>query len=306
VVAIPGDFNGDGRSDLAFHRPGGGWGSLPVLLSNGNGSFGTRNQSVPSWANAAGAIAIAGDYSGDGRTDVAFHRPAASSWNSVPVLTSDGSGGFASANYLAPAWANRAGEIAVRERTSTTVATGSSSTDGGDSAYDRSADDDDAFARAVQSWLNLLRVLLLLGQGYDAYVQASGLNGLYDGTVSTGGSSARAFLALSHDVTAGEVRGRLVVRQSTLRLDGGVCSDVIVPVSIIPVRASSATAFRAAGATTREVSILGVFSGTVEVSFDMTLETASYQTLTGALDIIAPWPCADQTLSFRFDRRPLI
>src|SRR3954465_3899131 len=79
------DYNGDGRADIAFHRPGGGWASVPALFANGNGSWLDTNYAVPSWANVPGAVALTGDYNGDVRTDIAFHRPGGG-WASVPVL----------------------------------------------------------------------------------------------------------------------------------------------------------------------------------------------------------------------------
>ena len=57
------DFNGDGRSDVAFHKPipGSTWNTLPVLLSDGDGTWTAHNTAAPTWAHQAGAIAISGD-----------------------------------------------------------------------------------------------------------------------------------------------------------------------------------------------------------------------------------------------------
>jgi len=38
VNGVPGDYNGDGKTGIAFYCPGCGWGSVPVLFSNGDGT----------------------------------------------------------------------------------------------------------------------------------------------------------------------------------------------------------------------------------------------------------------------------
>jgi hypothetical protein len=108
---VSGDFNGDGRTDLAVvnnrdivvatavgrfgtilstavaPEPG----SVSVLLSNGDGSFqAPRNFTVGS---GAGSIAI-GDFNNDGRLDLAVNSTAS---NSVSVLTNTGGGSFSTA-----------------------------------------------------------------------------------------------------------------------------------------------------------------------------------------------------------------
>src|SRR5690606_29504678 len=73
VKAIPGDFNGDGRGDIALVG-GAGWSTIPMALSNGDGTFMVTNSSVnlfPAWATTAGARAVGGDFDGDGREDIA-------------------------------------------------------------------------------------------------------------------------------------------------------------------------------------------------------------------------------------------
>jgi hypothetical protein len=112
VVAIPGHFNDDGLTDIAFHRPGSNWGSVPVLLSNGDGTWQSANYYAPSWANQPGVVAIAGHFNQDGLTDIAFHRPGGT-WNTVPVLLSRGNGSWDVRNYVAPTWANQPGVVAI-------------------------------------------------------------------------------------------------------------------------------------------------------------------------------------------------
>jgi hypothetical protein len=55
--------------------------------------------------------------------------------------------------------------------------------------------------------------------------------------------------------------------------------------------------------TSRSISILGIFSGSIDISFTMSLETVQHEVLTGSLFVDVPWPCADQSLSARFVRR---
>ncbi len=108
---VSGDFNGDGKPDLAVvnnkdmlvatvigrfgvvisttivAEPG----SVSVLLGNGDGSFqAPRNFAVGS---GAGSVAI-GDFNGDGRLDIAVNSTAS---NSVSVLTNTGGGSFSTA-----------------------------------------------------------------------------------------------------------------------------------------------------------------------------------------------------------------
>lgn len=95
---LTGDFNGDGKTDIALTGPPG-WTNLPIALSNGNGSFTTINLSVPgfsSWASDPYATKLLGDFNGDGKTDVALTGPAG--WASLPVAFSKGNGSFAVTN----------------------------------------------------------------------------------------------------------------------------------------------------------------------------------------------------------------
>jgi hypothetical protein len=62
VKAIPGYFNRDCQTDIAFYRPGGGWSTVPVLLSNGEAApWNSTNTSAPDWANQPNVIAIHGN-----------------------------------------------------------------------------------------------------------------------------------------------------------------------------------------------------------------------------------------------------
>ena len=85
-VAV-GDFNGDGKQDLATANPGGN--SVSVLLGSGSGTFADKVDS----AFVAGPVSVAvGDFDGDGTQDLAT---ANAEGDSVSVLLGDGSGTFA-------------------------------------------------------------------------------------------------------------------------------------------------------------------------------------------------------------------
>src|SRR5204862_285293 len=86
VSALVGDFNGDGRSDIALVG-GSGWYTVPVAFSSGDGSFRVTNRcaapslicgadAVIDFAGAASRVPraelrVVGDFNGDGRTDLA-------------------------------------------------------------------------------------------------------------------------------------------------------------------------------------------------------------------------------------------
>ena len=107
VKPVTGDFDGDGRDDIALVG-GSGWASIPIAHSNGDGSFTLSNQWVPDfpgWATGATA-AVAGDFNGDGRDDIAL--VGGSGWGSIPVAFSSGGGNFVVTNVRVtdvPGWA---------------------------------------------------------------------------------------------------------------------------------------------------------------------------------------------------------
>jgi len=100
---VAGDFNGDGRLDLAATFAGG---QLAVLPGNGDGSFGSPiSTQVTTDTSAQLAYLAAGDFTGDGKLDVAVSLTN-SSTSSVAVLIGNGDGSF-QAPVIYPMLGNR-------------------------------------------------------------------------------------------------------------------------------------------------------------------------------------------------------
>jgi len=96
VEPLVGDYDGDGRDDVALVRMEAGWGSIPVALSAGGGEWritngGTGDSFTRRWSPTSGVRAEVGDYDGDGKDDVALVRMEAG-WGSIPVAFSAGGG----------------------------------------------------------------------------------------------------------------------------------------------------------------------------------------------------------------------
>jgi hypothetical protein len=112
VQILPGDYNGDGKTDVALTGVNG-WTTVPVAMSNGNGTFSVTNTGVvnfPIWSATAGVKILPGDYNGDGKTDLAL--TGVNGWTTVPVASSDGDGSFSVTNKNVggvPEWSTAAG-----------------------------------------------------------------------------------------------------------------------------------------------------------------------------------------------------
>jgi Domain of unknown function (DUF4347)/FG-GAP-like repeat/FG-GAP repeat len=85
TVAV-GDFNGDGKLDLATANQTAS--SISVLLGNGAGGFGAKTDFI---AGTGSVSVTVGDFNGDGKLDLATANFTA---NSVSVLLGNGVGGF--------------------------------------------------------------------------------------------------------------------------------------------------------------------------------------------------------------------
>ncbi|UWE08373.1 FG-GAP repeat domain-containing protein [Actinacidiphila bryophytorum] len=119
--AVVGDFNKDGRTDIAL-TPGVGnpanLTTIPTALSNGDGSFKFVNGAggqIPGWAQTPNVQTLAGDFNNDGRTD--FALIGGGPWTSIPIAFSNGDGTFNATNTAVAVF----GPIAARPRTHAVV-----------------------------------------------------------------------------------------------------------------------------------------------------------------------------------------
>ena len=85
-----GDFNGDGRLDLAV--PNFGDTTVSVLLGNGDGTF-QAARNFPAGGSGPASVAV-GDFNGDGRQDLAVTLYGDGSGNTLAVLLGNGDGTF--------------------------------------------------------------------------------------------------------------------------------------------------------------------------------------------------------------------
>ncbi|MCU0285198.1 MAG: VCBS repeat-containing protein [Acidobacteria bacterium] len=94
VRVLPGDYNGDGKTDMAL-TGGSNWTRVPIAFSNGNGTFKITDLPLVNfvgWAKTPNVKVLTGDFNGDGKTDMAL--TGGSNWTRIPVAFSRGDGNF--------------------------------------------------------------------------------------------------------------------------------------------------------------------------------------------------------------------
>jgi predicted alpha/beta hydrolase len=107
VAVITGDFDGNGRTDIALVRREGGWGTIPIAFASGSGNWFITNGGVgafASWAATSGVRIVTGDFNGNGRTDIALIRQTPG-WGTIPIAFANGNGSWTITNSVVGAFA---------------------------------------------------------------------------------------------------------------------------------------------------------------------------------------------------------
>ena len=105
-IPVPGDYDGDGKTDLAFYRPS--TGVWYILLSTNDYSQSPGQYLTIQWGQP-GDIPVPGDYDGDGKTDPAVYRPSNGVWY---ILLSNNGYSQSPGQYLVEQW-GQPGDIPV-------------------------------------------------------------------------------------------------------------------------------------------------------------------------------------------------
>jgi hypothetical protein len=95
--ATVGDFNGDGKQDLAVANSN----TVSILLGDGTGGFSAPTDFAGGGNSHSVSSSVVGDFNGDGKQDLAvINYP-----NSLSILLGDGAGGFTTTNYAIGSYA---------------------------------------------------------------------------------------------------------------------------------------------------------------------------------------------------------
>ena len=116
VMPLTGDFDADGRDDIALLRKSSEWNTIPIAFARGSGTWSITNLSAanfPAMASASGVVPLTGDFDADGRDDIALLRKS-SEWNTIPIAFARGGGTWSITNLSAanfPAMASASGVV---------------------------------------------------------------------------------------------------------------------------------------------------------------------------------------------------